>query len=332
MVQGNVMALADKAAGTEKRGGAALLQGWRVFQLIALVLSAVIVNSCATVPQDIAEWGAAGQDAQENKDQEAAMDQPEDDTPAAEEGSSEAAEDSDDGEDAGGSEDRAGADDVEDVKSAAETLAGILLGFDDNYYTDWEAAFPLFDRYGAKATFFVQGNLAFCLNALARGHDIGYHTKTHIDLRKVDRAVWNYEALDSARVLRDGGVPLASFAYPFGFSEPWMDEELLKTYAIIRGFGAASRFYTKEETASGLIVAKSIDNTIIQDDAAFCQIIEDLCREAKEAGNVIVPLTTHNISNKAQWGIKIHRLEFLLRTASDMGLRFYTYRDLAGID
>jgi hypothetical protein len=219
-----------------------------------------------------------------------------------------------------------------DTGSDAEggITAGILLGFDDNYYAGWEAAFPLFDRYGAKVTFFVQGNPAFCLKALARGHDIGYHTENHVDLRNIDRAAWTYETLDSARALRESGIPLAAFAYPFGFSDPWMDEELLQHYAIIRGFGITLRLYTAEEIASGVITSKSIDNTVIPDDTAFYQMIGELLQTTKAAGNLIVPLTTHNIDDGAQWGITNARLEFLLRTASEMGLRFYTYRELAG--
>jgi peptidoglycan/xylan/chitin deacetylase (PgdA/CDA1 family) len=210
--------------------------------------------------------------------------------------------------------------------AADETVSGILLGFDDTYYANWEAAFPLFEQYGARVTFFVQGNRSFCLNALAHGHDIGYHTENHIDLRNADNATWLRETLDSARLL---DIPLASFAYPFGFSEPWMDTELLQTYAIIRGFGTTPRFYTMEEIKAGIITSKSIDNTIVPDDDTFYQTITDLLQTAKAAGNVVLPLTTHNIDDAAQWGIKTYRLEFLLRTATEMGLRFYTYRELA---
>jgi hypothetical protein len=36
--------------------------------------------------------------------------------------------------------------------------AGILLSLDDDYEAQWRDYFDLFDRYGAKATFFVMGN------------------------------------------------------------------------------------------------------------------------------------------------------------------------------
>jgi hypothetical protein len=38
--------------------------------------------------------------------------------------------------------------------------AGILLSLDDNYEAQWRDYFDLFDRYGAKTTFFVMGNFS----------------------------------------------------------------------------------------------------------------------------------------------------------------------------
>jgi peptidoglycan/xylan/chitin deacetylase (PgdA/CDA1 family) len=281
----------------------------RGFALVSFVLGVV---ACATVPQDVPAQSPTEienknenmNELEENKVAEIPMD---DTVPAA------------------GAETGGDSKDTTDVLDAG--TAGILLGFDDNYYANWEAAFPLFEQYDARVTFFVQGNRSFCLKAMARGHDIGYHTEHHIDLRQADNAAWQHETLDSARLL---DIPFASFAYPFGFSEPWMDAELLKTYAVIRGFGTTPHFYTTEEIKAGVIMSKSIDNTVIPDDDTFYQMITDLIQTAKGAGNVILPLTTHNIDNGAQWGIKIYRLEFLLKTASETGLRFYTYKELAG--
>jgi hypothetical protein len=45
-------------------------------------------------------------------------------------------------------------------------------------------------------------------------------------------------------------------------------------------------------------------------------------------GDWVLPLTTHDISNAA-WGISRRRLEFLLKTASELGLVFYRYSDFA---
>jgi peptidoglycan/xylan/chitin deacetylase (PgdA/CDA1 family) len=291
--------------------GVAQLRGWFVWWGWGLAFLALNAGACATVTQ------TAPPPSAEKNTMEVPMEVPMKETIPASDAET-------------GVEDRAdtadGAEDPETRETPDEITAGILLGFDDNYYANWEAAFPLFEQYGAKATFFVQGDRSFCLKAMARGHDIGYHTEHHVDLRQTDRATWLYETLDSARSL---DIPFASFAYPFGFSEPWMDTELLKTYAVIRGFGTTPRFYTIEEIKAGVITSKSVDNTVIPDDEAFYRMITDLFQSVKAAGNVILPLTTHNIDNTAQWGIKLYRLEFLLKTATETGLRFYTYRELA---
>ncbi|MDR0409909.1 MAG: polysaccharide deacetylase family protein, partial [Spirochaetaceae bacterium] len=124
--------------------------------LCGLMLLALSVSSCATVPPGSRERGAT--------------EEAETGTPAESVGDIEDI--MDDGISAEAAE--------EGPDTEGGITAGILLGFDDNYYAGWEAAFPLFDRYGAKVTFFVQGNPAFCRNALEKGHDIGYHTENHV--------------------------------------------------------------------------------------------------------------------------------------------------------
>ena len=41
----------------------------------------------------------------------------------------------------------------------------------------------------------------------------------------------------------------------------------------------------------------------------------------------ILPLTTHTIAAEAVWGISPDRLEYLLKTAVELGLKFYRYSD-----
>jgi peptidoglycan/xylan/chitin deacetylase (PgdA/CDA1 family) len=227
-------------------------------------------------------------------------------------------------------EDEAAADEPRLEEAAPLTESGVLLSFDDEYYAEWEAAFPMFATYGARVTFFVQGNAEFCLRALAAGHDIGYHTKTHPDLRALDRESWQEEAVTSAEGLRQKGVALSAFAYPFGFSDGWMKAELLNHYPILRDFGAETRVYRLdgEEIAGGLIVSKSIDNTVIKTDEDFFHIIDAVLQTAATTGGLIVPFTTHNIDDRAQWGIRADRLEYVLKKTVEAGLRFYTYAEL----
>jgi hypothetical protein len=93
--------------------------------------------------------------------------------------------------------------------------SGLLLAFDDDYTEAWERYFDLFDTYGAKVTFFVIGEFSpFCDEALRRGHDIGYHSLHHLDLRKQSRSKFTEETILGAESFRESGIPLAAFAYP----------------------------------------------------------------------------------------------------------------------
>ena len=209
--------------------------------------------------------------------------------------------------------------------------AGILLSFDDDYTSSWERHFDLFDRYGAKATFFVFGKPGpFCTKAINRGHDIGYHSLNHHDLRLISPSAFARETAEPAQAFRQAGIPLAAFAYPFGFYEPWMHEALLRTFAVLRGYGVTYRLYRHDEIRSGFIASRSIDNTIIQGGEHFEREITLMLRTVKFLdGPLALPLTTHDISDTADWGISRRRLEFLLKTAADLGLTFYRYSDFA---
>ncbi|MDR1302037.1 MAG: polysaccharide deacetylase family protein [Treponema sp.] len=210
-----------------------------------------------------------------------------------------------------------------------EDAAGLLLAFDDNYQDAWERNLEVFDRYGAKVTFFVQGDLCpFCLTALSRGHDVGYHTQHHLNLTKVSREEFFAETLSALDTFRNAGVPLQSFAYPYGLSEPWMHEELSRSFKILRGYGVTFRVYDGETIRKGYISSKALDNILYKQDEDFEATVTVMFRTLKFiGGDQILPLTTHDISDSADWGIKPHRLHYMLQTAQDLHLRFYRYQD-----
>jgi hypothetical protein len=210
-----------------------------------------------------------------------------------------------------------------------EDAAGILLAFDDDYQEVWERNLDMFDRYGAKVTFFLTGEFcSFCQTALNRGHDVGYHTIHHLNLLKVSREVFFQETISLIDTFRNEGIPLNSFAYPFGFSEPWMHEELIKFFKIQRGYGVTFRVYDRETIQKGYISSIAIDNILYKKDEDFEAMIRIMLRTIKFiGGEQILPLTTHTISDTADWGIKPHRLAYLLQTVKDLHLKFYRYKD-----
>jgi len=208
---------------------------------------------------------------------------------------------------------------------------GLLLSFDDDYTDSWERCFDLFDKYKARVTFFIIGKTTpFCARAVRRGHDVGYHSLSHLDLRKMSRNEFNRETIEAVKPFRDAGISLSSFAYPFGFYEPWMHDTLLRSFGTIRGYGVTFRLYSEAEIRRGYISSRAIDNTVIPSDEVFYRLVTLMLKTTKFLDKkLVLPLTTHDISAKADWGISPRRLEYLLKTADDLGLAFYCYSDFA---
>ena len=232
--------------------------------------------------------------------------------------------------------------------SPAEDEAGVLLSFDDDHWHTWYRYFDTLAGFGAKVTFFVQGSLEketpagaedrgsppdsdeegiedFCIEALSRGHDLGFHTINHYNLTKVSGEIFETETIEAAKVFSRAGIHFSAFGFPFGFSEPWMREALAPFFPFTRGYGVNIRFYNPETIVNRYIVSKAIDNIIYPDDKKFESDIFLILLAAKFSGNSIVPFTTHDISDTAQWGIKPGRLEYLLKTAKELKLKFYSY-------
>ncbi|MHC6204568.1 polysaccharide deacetylase family protein [Breznakiellaceae bacterium SP9] len=218
---------------------------------------------------------------------------------------------------------------IEDLR--ADDKSGILLAFDDAYMEIWETYFELFAAYEARVTFFVQGALTdFCAQALEHGHDIGYHTIQHLNLPKVSRDEFFTETLSDVDSFRSTGIPLRSFAYPYGLSEDWMHDELSAHFSIQRGYGVTARLYRPEDIQRGYITSKAIDNLLFRTDEDFEFMLDSVLRTVKFMGGTwVLPLTTHTISESADWGISPQRLERLLCKVKELKLQWYRYSDFA---
>jgi peptidoglycan/xylan/chitin deacetylase (PgdA/CDA1 family) len=210
-----------------------------------------------------------------------------------------------------------------------EEDSGILLAMDDDHQETWETYFDLFNRYQARVTFFVQGTVCpFCLRAQEQGHDIGYHTLHHHELTRLSKDSFFRETVSAVDDFRKAGIPLAAFAYPYGFWEPWMNEALSETFGILRGFDASCHIYDAETIRAGFISSRSIDNIMYKTEEEFEETLSLMLRTVKFLGrDNVLPLTTHTIADNAPWGIKPGRLEYLLKTARNLKLKFYLYRD-----
>jgi len=224
------------------------------------------------------------------------------------------------------------------VWSPAYDEVGLLLSFDDNYFDGWARYINIFDKHDAKVTFFVQGDISgdsddaavmeiFCRIVLSRGHDLGYHTINHPDLRSISIDKFNSETKEAAQVFFDAGIHFNAFGYPYGFSEDWMHETLAPVFYMTRGYGSNTRYYNSQTIRNGYLVSKAIDNIMFPDNEKFENDIRFILFLAKFSGDCIVPFTSHEFSD-AQWAITPPRIEYLLKTTNDLKLKFYTYGDI----
>ncbi len=102
----------------------------------------------------------------------------------------------------------------------------IALTFDDGWREQYEVAFPLLQKYGFRATFFVVTahvgyprfmsweELAEVRDA---GMEIASHGRKHVSLVDADdKEAWREIALSKEKLEEELGVPVVSFSYPFG--------------------------------------------------------------------------------------------------------------------
>lgn len=130
--------------------------------------------------------------------------------------------------------------------SEHEVPGSLALSFDDHDLTGWTSLRPVFDRYGAKVTFFISAYDSFDdgekaqLAALAGdGHDIEYHSTHHQNAEEYTAAhgVDAYVAddiLPGLALMRADGYDPTTFAYPFGARTAETDEALAPLFAHLR--------------------------------------------------------------------------------------------------
>ena len=121
------------------------------------------------------------------------------------------------------------------LRGAATAPDGAFaISFDDGYRSVWEAALPVLRDLGFSATLYINGScsapqlspmegrqrlawdeIAACLE---HGFEIGAHSLTHPDLRRLSvRDLEDEVAGSCAAIEKRLGSPVSSFAYPYGY-------------------------------------------------------------------------------------------------------------------
>jgi len=126
----------------------------------------------------------------------------------------------------------------------------VALTFDDGWQEQYDVAFPILQRYGMRATFFVNTSFIgyprfMTWEELAEmrdaGMEIASHGRKHINLASADdRDAWREIAWSRERLEEELGLTVVSFAYPYGGYRRGLPAMLERAgYQIAVGLGAS---------------------------------------------------------------------------------------------
>ncbi len=221
----------------------------------------------------------------------------------------------------------------------AAVKPSVLLTFDDAFIEQWLAVMPIFERYNAKATFFITGfdklskeQIASLKKIKAAGHTIGCHSLRH--KKAVDYAkefsleqYWNDDVEPAIKLMTDSGFEPSCFAYPSSQNNADTDKLLLKYFSHLRSgvrYSDAEKIFVpaKEIRNKGCLYGTSIDssnqNLKIEDIFALMDkaMAEDKC----------IVFYGHNIADgTTRLYTTPERLEQILKYGKSIGLEFIGY-------
>jgi len=154
----------------------------------------------------------------------------------------------------------------------------IIITFDDDNLDNYTVAFPIMQKYGFTGVVYVpfyyigaDGYMTAdqIKEMAAAGWEVGSHGLTHVNLIGLDPERMRSEIVDSRGKLQDLlGVPILTFAYPFGFASGGA-VDYVKFAGYIAGMGATG--FQWEQGSSNLFVLQrcQIKETDVADNSRY---------------------------------------------------------------
>ena len=233
----------------------------------------------------------------------------------------------------------------------------LILSFDDRNFDGWVGAIPLFDKYGAHATFFVSGEInnpiVRKLKVLrAHGHSVGLHGLRHADAdaeiaaKGADR-YYDEEIAKQKRTCDVCYVPVSSFGYPNGRRTEASDRLFFdRGFERVRCSAPGATPYdpkgTKQAARKPLptnealffpakdLPKRRLIETITVGEAYRTDIEEVVaCLARAAARKEVFAITSHGIGpNAKDINMKAEWLERILAEAQKLGLRVIGFDEL----
>jgi len=227
---------------------------------------------------------------------------------------------------------------------------GLLLTFDDRNMYNWEKQIPLFAKYNAHVTFFIDhfdeltpDQIKALQNLKDAGHTIGCHGLRH--LKAVDycekygtEKYISDEIAPAIKIMKEKGFPPDCFAYPNSNNDELTDRILLKYFRHLRTGCRVENEIMKTEKA--FVKVNEVKGQGCLNGISFHPKLktDDLVIQAKRAldriksnGELLV-LYAHDIRNENEKGpknfITIDALEEILSYAKSNHIKLYSYDEI----
>ncbi|MBX7258694.1 MAG: exo-alpha-sialidase [Candidatus Hydrogenedentes bacterium] len=239
---------------------------------------------------------------------------------------------------------------VNAASAAPIKKAGVVLTFDDAHVAEWVSAMPLFEKYGAHATFFVtqfdkltEDQVAGLRRLQEAGHAIGCHGLRHrkaVDYVR-DHSAEQYlvdEIIPAVNLMVGSGFRPTAFAYPNSQSNDATDAALIRVFRHLRTGSSLREGQRLAECDAlftpigdvekrGCLNGRGIDHAGEADKQGLPDEIREALKRAKKRNEVLV-LYAHSIGGDAKNHISREALEGVLKDTHERGLQFYTYDQL----
>ena len=224
--------------------------------------------------------------------------------------------------------------------------AGFSLTFDDLFTDGWYSMRDTFLKYNVKATFFISYFDTLSAEEITKfktlesdGHEIACHTLNHrgvgkdfnYDPTKINTYL-SEEIIPALNAMKNVGFNPVSFAYPYGERDEAYDNAVRAYFPYLRDTASdANRplslldevFYKKGKHYT-ILSSDGIDH-LYPDDKI--EEIRDAFIKARENGEVI-SLFTHQIDANITDALSPQKLTKVIMTAQEVGLKFYTFKEL----
>ena len=224
--------------------------------------------------------------------------------------------------------------------------AGVSLTFDDTTIDAWFNLRTMFNKYQAKATFFVSHFYSLDTQQINKlkaletdGSEIGCHTYNHKgvlqdfnnDISRINEYIQEQIKVPYDQMKAAGFNPV-SFAYPYGESHTLYDAAVRTYFPYIRltfddfqnALSKQANIYHNSNNNYILLSGAGIDKDF---NNSLSEITEALI-QARKTGNIIT-LYAHDVINDPNraYNILPQTLEKIIENARNLGLKFYTYKE-----